>query len=214
MKRLIALCFVTALILSPAACDRSMLTKEDMLDAAVKLVNYELLEALEKDPIQAMNLYAGTLYIYSECVKRVDTDHVVLDYPAGNGLEVHAYLPQEELNAVHTGTVITIVGSADNILYDKGRLVYTVEMKTAYLVSATSVISGKITQKSAKNGLPFCRIVGTAVFLPRDVLDALQVGDTITVESALTHDDTPFLGSPETAPPEWDMKDAVLVEDK
>lgn len=33
-----------------------------------------------------------------------------------------------KLNALHTGTVITIVGSADNLLYDKDRLVYTVEM--------------------------------------------------------------------------------------
>lgn len=118
-----------------------------------------------------------------------------------------------KLNALHTGTVITIVGSADNILYDKDRLVYTVEMKTAYLVSTTSVVSGKITQKSAKNGLPFCQIGGTAVFLPGDVLDTLQVGDAITAAGALTHDDTPFFGSPEAAPPEWDMKDAVLVEE-
>lgn len=130
MKRLIALCLVTALILSSTACDRSVLTKEDMLDAAVKLVNYELLEALEEDPIRAIDLYAGNLYVYSECVKRIHTDHVVLDYPAGNGLEVHAYLPQEELNTLHTGTVITIVGSADNILYDKDRLVYTAERGT------------------------------------------------------------------------------------
>ena len=47
MKRLIALCLVLALTLFPAACSRSVLTKEDMMDTAVKLVNYELLEALE-----------------------------------------------------------------------------------------------------------------------------------------------------------------------
>ena len=212
MKRLIALCLATALILFPTACSRSVPTKEDMLDTAVKLVNYELLGALELDPIQSIDFYAGKLYIYSECVKQVLTDHVVLDYPAGSGLEVHACLSQEELNSLRTGMFVTVVGSADNILYDKDRLVYIVEMKTAYLVRTTSVVSGTIMQKSTKNGLPFCRVGGTAVFLPSDVLDTLQVGDSITAEGAITYDDTPFPGPPDIAPPEWDMKGAVLAE--
>ncbi len=98
--------------------EASALTKDELLTNAVSITNDEISSAMS-NPAYAKTLVGKTYIIYGK-VWNIEFDHVVISFIAfdengntidyvGEGLQVRAYLPEEELITATLESKVTIV---------------------------------------------------------------------------------------------------------
>ena len=166
MKKFIALLLVAVMCLALAACggkdttttealtdttapEVSKLTKDELLAKASSITNDEAKSA-SSNPAFANSLVGNTYIIYGK-VWNIEVDHLVIEIHTedengnkyaygGSGLQIHAYIPNEDLIKSSLGSMVTVVGEINNIEQVKEEYVdaSALIMENAYLVDETA----------------------------------------------------------------------------
>ena len=168
MKKAISLLLALVLCLSLCACgggnetpntteaptettapEATKLTKEELLAKASSITNDEAKSALS-NPAFAKSLVGNTYIIYGK-VWNIEVDHLVIEIHTkdengkkyiygGDSLQIHAYIPNDDLIKATLGSMVAILGEINNIEQVKEEYVdaSALIIENAYLVDETA----------------------------------------------------------------------------
>ena len=170
MKKAISLLMVLVVCLSLCACgggtddheatetptettapEVAKLTKDELLAKASSITNDEAKSALS-NPAFANSLVGNTYIIYGK-VWNIEVDHLVIEIHTedengnkytygGDSLQIHAYIPNEDLIKASLGSMVTVVGEINSLEQVKEEYNYVdasaLIMENAYLVDETA----------------------------------------------------------------------------
>ena len=146
-----------------------ILSKEELLEVSEEFDFKQFESDSHANKVRAKKDYSDKVYTYTGYIHSIEEDHVLM---SGGGIELKLFLPKENLMALDTKTIVTLVGQLSNLDYEEvpseffpniTNTKFTASVNPAYYVTDEVTLNGTIHCNSVRDS---GTIVGSVYGLP------------------------------------------------